>query len=101
MFNLGFSELIVIAVLALIFIGPKQLPEIARVVGRLLNEFRRATSDLTTNFSKVRDETRRVVKETEDEIVSHPAWNDPKLLGNQASSEEIKREEKDEKGSSS
>ena len=35
MFGLGFVEIILIAVLALIFIGPKQLPEVARVVARL------------------------------------------------------------------
>jgi sec-independent protein translocase protein TatB len=50
MFNLGFSELIVIGVIALIFIGPKQLPEVARAVGRMINEWKRATSELTSSF---------------------------------------------------
>ena len=52
MFNLGFSEMIVLAVVALIFIGPKQLPEIARVVGRLLNELKRATGDITEGIKE-------------------------------------------------
>lgn len=47
MFGLGLSEIIFIAVLALIFIGPKQLPEVARTVGRFLNELKRSTSDFT------------------------------------------------------
>ena len=47
MFGLGLSEIIFIAILALIFIGPKQLPEVARTVGRFLNDLKRSTSDLT------------------------------------------------------
>jgi len=50
MFNLGISEIAVIAILALILIGPKQLPEVARIIGRLLNELRRSTSSLTDEF---------------------------------------------------
>lgn len=52
MFNLGMSELILIAILALIFIGPKQLPEIAKTVGRLIAEFKKASGDITESFSK-------------------------------------------------
>lgn len=51
MFNLGFSELILIAIIALIFIGPKQLPELARTLGRALNELKRATGDITSAIS--------------------------------------------------
>lgn len=47
MFNLGFSELLIIGIIALVFIGPRELPEIARVIGRMLNELKRATSDLS------------------------------------------------------
>jgi len=50
MFNLGFSELIIIGVIALVFIGPKQLPEVARVIGRLINEWKRATSEFSSTF---------------------------------------------------
>lgn len=56
MFNLGFTELLLLGVIALIFIGPNQLPEVARTVGRLLNEWKRATSDfqstLTTHLTE-------------------------------------------------
>jgi sec-independent protein translocase protein TatB len=47
--------MIVIAIIALIVIGPKQLPQVAATVGRMLNEFRRATSDLTGSFIETRD----------------------------------------------
>lgn len=51
MFNLGLSEIVLIAIIALIFIGPKQLPEIARAIGRALNELKRASDDLTGSIT--------------------------------------------------
>jgi sec-independent protein translocase protein TatB len=57
MFNIGFSELLILGVIALIFIGPQQLPEVARTIGRLLNEWKRATGDLQNQFtSTLRDD---------------------------------------------
>ncbi|PIS10587.1 MAG: preprotein translocase [Bdellovibrio sp. CG10_big_fil_rev_8_21_14_0_10_47_8] len=41
------SEILFIAVLALLLIGPKQLPELARNLGRFLNELKRSTSVFT------------------------------------------------------
>lgn len=51
MFGLSFSHLILFGVIALIVLGPEQLPEVARTLGRLLNELRRATSDLGDQFT--------------------------------------------------
>lgn len=68
MFNLGFSEMVLLSVLALIFIGPKQLPELARVVGRLLNEFKRATGDITSSFTDIKHQADRFVHRTEDQV---------------------------------
>jgi Tat protein translocase TatB subunit len=45
MFGLGLSEILVILAVALIIIGPKRLPEIARALGKGLAEFRRAAND--------------------------------------------------------
>lgn len=55
LFNLGISEIALIAVIALIFIGPKQLPEIARALGRALNELKRASEDLTSSITNPRN----------------------------------------------
>lgn len=50
MFNLGMSEIFIICVIALIFIGPKQLPEIARTIARFLNELKRAAGEMRSTF---------------------------------------------------
>ena len=50
MFNIGFTEMIVIAALALILIGPKQLPEVARNLGRLLNDLKRSAGSFTDDI---------------------------------------------------
>ena len=50
MFGIGPTELIVILGIALLVLGPKRLPELARSLGRGLAEFRRATSEVTEEF---------------------------------------------------
>jgi sec-independent protein translocase protein TatB len=46
MFGIGMPEMILILALALVVIGPKKLPDLAKSLGRALGEFKRATSDL-------------------------------------------------------
>jgi Tat protein translocase TatB subunit len=46
MFGIGFPEMIIIMVIALIVIGPSKLPELARALGKGMAEFRRATQEI-------------------------------------------------------
>ncbi len=50
MFGIGMPELLVILVIAIIFIGPSKMPDVARALGRGLREFRRATDDLKNSI---------------------------------------------------
>lgn len=68
MFNIGFGEMLILAAIALIFIGPKQLPEVARIVGRTLNELKRATEDLTGNFVKQRNSVDNYIRNAEKDL---------------------------------
>jgi sec-independent protein translocase protein TatB len=46
MFGLSFGEIVIIAVLALLLLGPERLPEAAKTLGKGLREFKKATDDL-------------------------------------------------------
>jgi TatA/E family protein of Tat protein translocase len=50
MFDIGLSELLIILVVALIVLGPRKLPEIARKLGRGVAEFRRTTEELRSSI---------------------------------------------------
>lgn len=51
MFGLSFTHLVILAVLILVFVGPEQLPEVARTIARLLNEWKRATGDIQSHLT--------------------------------------------------
>jgi Tat protein translocase TatB subunit len=50
--NIGFAEMVVIFIVALLVFGPKRLPELGRSLGRGINEFRRASTDLKTSIQR-------------------------------------------------
>lgn len=52
MFNLGIQELIVIFIIALLFIGPKQLPELAKTLGKVFRDFKRASNEITDSIQR-------------------------------------------------
>lgn len=52
MFDVGFSELMVIALVGLIVIGPERLPVVARTLGHLLGRFQRYVSDVKADIHR-------------------------------------------------
>ena len=65
MFGVGMQEVIVILVVALIVIGPKKLPDLARALGRAIGEFKRAADDLKEDLdiNGLKEERDRLVQE--------------------------------------
>jgi sec-independent protein translocase protein TatB len=52
MFDVGFSELVVIALVALIVIGPERLPKVARTAGHLLGRLQRYVNDVKADINR-------------------------------------------------
>jgi TatA/E family protein of Tat protein translocase len=76
MFDIGLQELLVIGVLALLVFGPSKLPELGRMFGRAMREFRRASdefrSTVETNL-KINEEPEPVIAPTTTDTALSPA----------------------------
>jgi len=76
MLGVGYSEIMIILLVALVVFGPARLPELAGQVGKWVREFRRMTADLTEEFEKTvaeADDIRKVVTGEVDSMRSHVA----------------------------
>ncbi|HOW57577.1 MAG TPA: Sec-independent protein translocase protein TatB [Smithellaceae bacterium] len=71
MFGIGWQELIIIAIIALIVVGPKKLPDLAKSLGRGYSEFRKATDGVTEEIKEsLKDGTRSNDENLENVILS-------------------------------
>lgn len=72
MFGLGFGELVLIFLIALIFIGPKKLPELAKGLGQGIKEFQKAAKGLSDEIQNSAEtekpEPPRVVDATTQQV---------------------------------
>ena len=68
MFDIGFSELVIIAIVALIVIGPERLPGVARTLGHLLGRMQRYVNDVKSDIAREMelDELRKLQSNIED-----------------------------------
>jgi sec-independent protein translocase protein TatB len=68
MFDIGFSELLVIAVVALLVIGPERLPRVARTLGHLFGRMQRYVNDVKADISREMEleELRKLQSTVED-----------------------------------
>jgi sec-independent protein translocase protein TatA len=57
LFNMGGGEIILVLALVLILFGAKKLPELAKGLGKGINEFKKATRDVTDEIHSAMDET--------------------------------------------
>lgn len=75
---LGFTEILFILLLALLLFGPNRLPELGRMVGKALAEFRRASTDLRATLD---DEIRSLEREANTAQPAAPSIKPPAAPG--------------------
>ena len=76
--QLGFSEMLVILVIALLVFGPKKLPELGKSLGKGIREFKKATNDLKSNWEDHLREAETSVEDVKHDVKQtiHDATND-------------------------
>lgn len=71
-FDIGFQEIIIVLVVALLVLGPQRLPEIARKMGKIYRSLRKVTTDFTKEFTKAIDiedkELKALAKSVKDDV---------------------------------
>jgi sec-independent protein translocase protein TatB len=82
--SLGTSELILIGIVALIFLGPRRLPEIARKIGKLMADLRSTANDFKSTWEKevdLEEETKALrIDNLLDEADEEPVPREDKIL---------------------
>ncbi|MCX5780793.1 MAG: twin-arginine translocase TatA/TatE family subunit [Firmicutes bacterium] len=83
MFNIGPWELGLILLVALIVVGPGKLPEVAKAVGKGMNEFKKVTSGYKKEFQDAMDDMDKTVKSDSSAApVVKPASNISEMADN-------------------
>ncbi|MDD0852757.1 twin-arginine translocase TatA/TatE family subunit [Halobacteriovorax sp. GB3] len=93
MFGIGMFELLIIFVFALVFIGPKKLPELAKGLGKGLREFQKAKDDLMNHVNDTTPQSQpeqQTVKIHDEEAVETSAVQ-KENLANEKPSEEVRQ----------
>jgi len=104
MFGIGMPEMLVILALALIIIGPKKLPDLAKSLGRAMREFKKATSEfketiqLESELSDVKETFNNISDEVKDAVDLNLKPENQKADKNGSDNE--KNEEEDSEGES-
>ena len=83
---IGIPELIIIFFVALIFFGPRKLPELGRSLGKSINEFKRASNELRSTLDdEIRHEERRSA------LTTPPVATDPDTISSPTDPDTIAR----------
>jgi sec-independent protein translocase protein TatA len=76
--SIGMPELIIILVIALIIFGPRKLPELGKSLGRSLNEFKKASTDLQNTLEqeiKIEEQKEAATKSKQEEKTASAAFD--------------------------
>jgi Tat protein translocase TatB subunit len=82
MFGIGITEIIIILIVALLVVGPKKLPELARTLGRGMAEFRKTADDFKESIyqddNKVETDLKKAEEQRKTTKIAYPvAPHDP------------------------
>lgn len=80
MFGLGVGEIVVILFIALIVIGPKKLPGLAKGLGKGMREFQNAAKGITDSVSNPVNEVKNEIQNTKDQL--NPLKNQSQTIAN-------------------
>jgi len=69
--NLGFPELILIFIIALLVFGPKKLPELGKSLGKGLKEFKKASEELKSNWDEHLKDVEKSVDDVKKDVEKH------------------------------
>ena len=93
MFDVGFSELLVIGIVALLVIGPEKLPKVARTVGALLGRMQRYVNDVKADINREMelDELKNLRTTVQDAASSIEASVNQTMSGFQSQADELNK----------
>ena len=93
MFDVGFSELLVIGIVALVVIGPEKLPRVARTVGALLGRMQRYVNDVKADISREieLDELKKMQTTVQDAASSIQTSMNETVAGFQSQTDELNK----------
>ena len=72
MFGIGFQEMLIILVVALIVFGPKRLPDLARSLGKGIAEFKKASEEVRKGIEDAVQEEEKTTAPPKESIVAAP-----------------------------
>lgn len=100
MFDVGFSELVLIAVVAMIVIGPERLPKVARTVGALVGRMQRYVANVKSeveremqfeDLKKLQQEIQAQSEQVENTILAQDLQNTPPAHSEQQPTKSAKK----------
>ena len=77
MFGLGFQEVIVIAILALLLLGPKKLPELMSQLGKFMRDFQNAADDVKRELTRPTEEMKAPLQAAREAVEKTLSVYDP------------------------